>query len=229
MCQDVAVIPFLWVLPLAIYLLSFIICFDNPRWYLRFPFTLALVAALSGLCWAIFKGTDASLAWQVATYSVGLFVCCMVCHGELYRLKPEPRHLTEFYLMIAAGGALGGFFVAVGAPLLFNDYYELHWGLLLCAGLFLGVCLRDHSISETDSSERKFGNLLSSLVTYEWVWMACVLPIIAFGAADRGLVLLGRHYQNVPNGYFLSFRIALWTLFLLLATYWLVRKPIRFL
>jgi len=59
--------------------------------------------------------------------------------------------------------------------------------------------------------------------------MGCVLPIIAFGAADRGLVLLGRHYQNVPSGYFLCFRIALWTLFLLLAGYWLVRKPFNFL
>jgi len=116
MCLDVAVIPFLWVLPLAIYLLSFIICFDNPRWYVRFPFTLALVASLAALCWAIFKGTDASLTSQVVLYSIGLFVCCMVCHGELYRLKPEPRYLTAFYLMIAAGGAMGGFFVAVAAP-----------------------------------------------------------------------------------------------------------------
>jgi len=229
LCLDVAVIPFLWVLPLAIYLLSFIICFDNPRWYVRFPFTLALVASLAALCWAIFKGTDASLTSQVVLYSIGLFVCCMVCHGELYRLKPEPRYLTAFYLMIAAGGAMGGFFVAVAAPLLFKDYYELHWGLLLCALLFLAVCMRDRSIPETNSSEGKFRNLLRSLVTYEWVWMACVLPIIAFGGADRGLVLLGRYYQNVPNGYFLCFRIALWTLFLLLAGYWLVRKPFKFL
>jgi len=234
MCLDVAVIPFLWVLPLAIYLLSFIICFDNPRWYLRFPFTLALVAALAGLCWAIFKGTDASLASQLAIYSAGLFVCCMVCHGELYRLKPEPRQLTEFYLMIAAGGALGGFVVAVAAPLLFKDYYELHWGLLLCAVLFLAVCLRDRSTPEprdseaglAHSSQGKFRNLLRSIVANEWVWMACVLPVVAFGGADRGLVLVGRHYQNVPKGYFISFRIALWTL-LLPAGYWIVRKQLK--
>ena len=67
----------------------------------------------------------------------------MVCYGELYRLKPDPRHLTGFYLMIAAGGALGGLFVAVVAPLIFTDYFELHWGLLMCGVLFLVVCLRD--------------------------------------------------------------------------------------
>src|SRR3974390_2876254 len=78
MCQDVAVIPFLWVLPLALYLLSFIICFDNPRWYVRFPFALALIAALGGMCWALFKGTDLSIHKQIGIYSCGLFICCLV-------------------------------------------------------------------------------------------------------------------------------------------------------
>src|SRR5207253_8842185 len=68
MCQDVAVIPFLWVLPLALYLLSFIICFDSPRWYRRAPFTLALIVALGAICWALFKGTGLSIHKQVATY-----------------------------------------------------------------------------------------------------------------------------------------------------------------
>src|SRR5258705_533318 len=114
-CQDVAVIPFLWVLPLGLYLLSFIICFDNPRWYARSPFALAFVAAVGAMCWALFAGVDASIRAQVIVYSSGLFVCCMVCHGELYRLRPDPRQLTSFYLLIAAGGALGGLFVAVAA------------------------------------------------------------------------------------------------------------------
>jgi hypothetical protein len=143
MCQEVAVIPFLWVLPLALYLLSFIICFDNPRWYARLPFGLALMAAWGGIVWVLFKGTATSIHLALGIYSAGLFICCMVCHGELYRLRPDPRHLTGFYLMIAAGGALGGLFVAVIAPLIFNDYFELQWGLLLCGLLFLLVCLRD--------------------------------------------------------------------------------------
>jgi len=136
-CLDLAVIPFLWVLPLALYLLSFIICFDSPRWYRRVPFGLALGVALGWVCRKLFQQSQA-----IDSFVAGLFICCMVCHGELYRLKPDPRHLTGYYLMIAAGGALGGLFVAVVAPLIFTDYFDLHWGLMLCGVLFLVVCLR---------------------------------------------------------------------------------------
>jgi len=145
MCQEVAVIPFLWVLPLALYLLSFIICFDSPRWYVRLPFMLALMAGWGGICWALFQAANVSIRLQLGIYSAGLFTCCLVCHGELYRLRPDPHHLTGFYLMIAAGGALGGFFVAVIAPLVFTDYFELQWGLLLCGLLLLLVCARDRN------------------------------------------------------------------------------------
>src|SRR5207302_7954563 len=136
MCQDVAVIPFLWVLPLALYLLSFIICFDSPRWYVRFPFTLALIGAAASMTWALFEGIDASVQTQVGIYSSGLFICCLVCHGELYRLRPEPRHLTSFYLMIAAGGALGGLFVAVIAPMIFPEFLGFPWSLFSRALFF---------------------------------------------------------------------------------------------
>ncbi|HZM03716.1 MAG TPA: hypothetical protein VFC44_11955 [Candidatus Saccharimonadales bacterium] len=139
-CQEVAVIPLLWVLPLSLYLLTFVICFDNPRWYRRLPFGLALCVALGGICWVLIQGTRASIPLQIGIYCAGLFICCMVCHGELYRLKPNPRHLTGFYLAIAAGGALGSLFVAVVAPLIFTAYFELHWGLMLCGLLFLLLC-----------------------------------------------------------------------------------------
>jgi hypothetical protein len=142
-CQDVAAVPLLWVLPLAVYLLSFIICFERPGWYGRWWFGPALFAALSGMGWIVASPSILPVTVQIVLYIAGLFVCCMVCHCEVYRLKPEPVHLTQFYLMLAAGGALGGLFVAVLAPVLFSDYYELHWGLLLCGGLFLLVCARE--------------------------------------------------------------------------------------
>lgn len=141
MCQDVAVIPFLWVLPLALYLLSFIISFDSPRWYSRFYYTLALVVAMIAVCQALFEGADMAIVKQVVIYSTTMFVGCMICHGELYQLRPHPKHLTSFYLMIAAGGAMGGLFVALAAPNLFDNYYEMHLSLGLVVLLLLVISI----------------------------------------------------------------------------------------
>jgi hypothetical protein len=221
LCQDVAVIPFLWVAPLALYLLTFIICFDSPRWYVRFPFTLALIAALGGLCWALFNGSDLGLSKQVALYCGGLFICCMVCHGELYRLKPDPRHLTGFYLMIAAGGALGGLFVAVAAPLLFTDYFELHWGLFLCGLLFLLVCATDRSASSTPPASRlsRFGA--------SWCWTACALTLLVFVGLDRLLVWLPAQIKDACKGYFTDLRVGILTIVVLASAYWIVSRKFK--
>lgn len=125
--QDVAPIPLLWVLPLALYLLSFILCFEGGGWYRRgwyLPLFLLSVGAMIFffIAPALLVG---NVWWPIAIYCAGLFFSCMVCHGELAQLKPHSRHLTAFYLMISSGGALGGIFVAVIAPRIFNDDYEL--------------------------------------------------------------------------------------------------------
>jgi hypothetical protein len=80
-------------------------------------------------------------------FSMGLYTCCMVCHGELARLKPHPRYLTHFYLMISAGGAVGGLFVALIAPQFFHALYEFQIGIALCAILTLIVLQGDHEYS----------------------------------------------------------------------------------
>ena len=211
LCLDVAVIPFLWVLPLAVYLLTFIICFDSPRWYVRFPFTFALIAALGGMCWMLFNGSDVSMHRQVIVYAAGLFVCCMVCHGELYRLKPHPNQLTSFYLMIAAGGALGGFFVAVIAPAMFTDYYELHWGLLLCGLLFTVICLRDR-----ESTRSK-----------QWAWLAGVLMLAVFAGIDFGLASLAKRHLEIPKSTFSTVRVMMWSLLALITASWFLRGKFR--
>ena len=218
LCQDVAVVPFLWVAPLALYLLSFIICFDSPRWYARYPFALALIAALGGFCWALIHGSDWGLAKQVAVYCGGLFVCCMVCHGELYRLKPDPRHLTGYYLMIAAGGALGGLFVAAAAPLLFTDYYELHWGLFLCGLLFLLVCLCERSAPPLPLTS------LALPPTSAWRWLACTLLLLVFAGLDRFLAWLPPHATTLSKGWFTGFRVGTWSLLALLVVFWVLRR-----
>ena len=111
-CQDVAVMPFLWVAPLSLYLLSFIICFDHPALVLAAGFAVAalvLLAAVMTLDQLITGGSGvaASFVQELALQFSALFCLCMVCHGELVRLRPDPRFLTSFYLMISAGGALG--------------------------------------------------------------------------------------------------------------------------
>jgi hypothetical protein len=129
-CVDVAVIPFLWVIPLALYLLSFIFCFDSDRWYHRGLFlTLALVT-MPIACFLTLLPANGSLLIQLSVYFTALFAACMVCHGELVRLKPASQHLTLFYMTISAGGSCGGLFVGLLSPAIFRDYYEFHLAVI---------------------------------------------------------------------------------------------------
>ena len=120
MCLDVAVIPFLWVLPLGLYLLSFILCFDSARWYVRFPFTLALAGALGGLCWALLHGSGPRCPGRSRSIAARCSSARWFATANSTVFVPPPSRLTEFYLMIAAGGAVGALFVAVGSPMLFT-------------------------------------------------------------------------------------------------------------
>ena len=144
-CQDVAVVPFLWVLPLSLYLLSFIICFDEPRWYSRAVFHPAFAVAIFLACLVLLGWGIRNIFLQIAAYSFVLFACCMVCHGELARSKPDSRHLTSFYLMVALGGAVGGVLVALVFPHIFRGFWEYQLGLWLSALLLFVVLARDKS------------------------------------------------------------------------------------
>jgi hypothetical protein len=139
--QDVAPVPFLWIVPLSIYLLSFILCFDAPRYYVRPLFLAALPLAFLALDRVLDGGMEVPLL--IALISGSLFVFCMVCHGELVRRKPPVRYLTLFYLMLSIGGALGGLVVGLVAPAIFTAYFELPIGLFLCAALVVTVLWRD--------------------------------------------------------------------------------------
>lgn len=143
--QNVAAIPFLWVLPLAVYLLSFILCFAEGGRHYRRPFYLFLfppaLAACAGL---LHKGVDfRDLKVAIAVFGVALFVFCMFCHGELAARKPASRHLTVFYLMVSLGGAFGGAFVGLAAPVLFPGLFELHASLIAVAALASLVLILD--------------------------------------------------------------------------------------
>jgi SAM-dependent methyltransferase len=121
-----------------LYLLTFIIAFEGRNWYRAEILWSVVLVWLAGMAWLIVD-TDYQfeLPWQLGIFLSGLFVGCLFCHGELYRSRPSPRHLTAFYLTISAGGAIGGLLVAVIAPLVFNAYYEL--GLSLVALAYLAA------------------------------------------------------------------------------------------
>lgn len=142
--QNVAPVPFLWVLPLSLYLLSFILCFERAGWYRRAWYLPIFLAWLALMQLDLIKPLSTHGVWvPVALYGSGLFVSCMLCHGELARMKPHPQHLTSFYLMIALGGAAGGGFVALVAPRLFNNYYELPAAAIATALLIATLVHRD--------------------------------------------------------------------------------------
>lgn len=139
--ENIAPIPLLWVAPLGLYLLSFILCFERHGWYRRRLFLPLLALGLIALAWLPTLGLNelpihASMAINLGAF----FVACMVCHGELAHRQPHPGHLTAYYLMLAVGGALGGLFVGVIAPYFFNSNYELSIGIVL-TGLVTAVAV----------------------------------------------------------------------------------------
>jgi len=132
--QNVASIPFLWVLPLSLYLLTFILCFDGRGWYRRAVFFPLSGLAVAAMAWVL---TDThlilNLQLSIPLFGAGLFVLCMLCHGELVMIRPVPARLTEFYMLIALGGAVGSMVVSVIAPHVLPGDFEVAAGLALAA------------------------------------------------------------------------------------------------
>ena len=145
MCQEVAVVPFLWLIPLSLYLLSFILPFESDRWYSRIWCIPVLALVLVVLTSAAAMGAKAGILYGVPVYSAGLFVCCLFCHGELAARRPAPRYLTSYYLLMSLGGALGGVFVSLLAPFLFRGFDEIYVGLAACGALAAGIAMTDSS------------------------------------------------------------------------------------
>ncbi|MEJ8857648.1 fused MFS/spermidine synthase [Variovorax robiniae] len=183
--QNVAAIPFLWVLPLSVYLLTFVLCFESDRWYRR-AFFLPATAVMLVLC---AFGLQADLGFNVKTalplYVIGLFVLCMFFHGEMARMRPAPQYLTRFYLMLSLGGAIGGISVGLVAPHVLPAYYELGVGLVLsalagaavlrdrrlgwagglalaaCCAWFLALQVRNESADTREMSRNFYGTLIT--------------------------------------------------------------------
>ncbi len=139
-CQNISPVPFLWVLPLSLYLLSFILTFGRENWYHQGAFTGLVALLLSGMSYGIGKFDGSTkLLYVVPLFMGGLFAVCMFCHGELAQRRPHARYLTGYYLTIALGGALGGVFVGGLAPYIFRGFFEMPIAVFFCAALALVV------------------------------------------------------------------------------------------
>lgn len=140
---NIAPVPLLWVLPLVIYLLTYILCFESTRWYRRRLFlpAMAILTPVLVACSTYPSLMPSGIAWPTLLFCAAIFVYCMSCHGELARLKPPPAQLTAYFLMIALGGAIGGIFTGLLAPRIFNDDYELTLSCIAAVCIVGAACL----------------------------------------------------------------------------------------
>ncbi len=191
-CQDIAVIPFLWILPLSLYLVSFIVCFDSPRHYRPKVYAAVTLLSLGVIQGRDFLPPSPRLIAEAVGCMVMLFGVCMLCHGEVARLKPGVRRLTQFYAFVSAGGALGGIIVAIVCPLVFDRFTE--WPLAISvvtaiSFVLLFVC-------------RGWGRS-----TYDWsaahrlripaMTLAVVPTVVAFAFPKDELVMSDRNFFGV--------------------------------
>lgn len=164
--QNIAPIPFLWIVPLVLYLLSFILCFEPRSLYRRALFLPLAAIALVGmdvLLADVHAGPDLTVRLLAPLFALGLFICCMACHGELARSKPAPDRLTAFYLAVSAGGVLGGVLVAVVAPRVFDDFHELPLAFVLTAACLGWAIWRDRAAAATRDARLALG-LVAAIV-----------------------------------------------------------------
>ncbi|MBC8354241.1 MAG: fused MFS/spermidine synthase [Planctomycetes bacterium] len=191
-CQDIAVIPFLWIVPLSLYLLTFIICFDREAWYARRWCAGLGVLSLLVIHGAAFWATRWSMPIELVAYFTAMFFTCMVCHGELVRNKPTPKHLTAFYLMSSAGGAIGGLTIGLLCPWLFSTYVEMQICMLSAAVIMSGVFLIDAQATWLGNtpSRRAIG-----ILGYCFVFI--VVAFVEFGGGDDGIVKSMRNFYGV--------------------------------
>jgi SAM-dependent methyltransferase len=184
--QNVAPIPLLWIAPLSIYLLSFILSFDNNVIYQRWLFLPLGLVALATFARGMndYENNEDVIHWLIPILCGAFFVACMICHGELAKSKPHPKYLTQFFLMVSVGGAVGGLFVAFLAPRVFSDYWEMPVSIGLLALLMAIAVFRD------DEGQLR-----------PWpIRVALLILVGAFG------VYLGRIERAISDGYQLTQR-----------------------
>jgi len=189
--QDISVIPFLWVLPLSLYLCTFIIAFDSPRWYRRKIWLPAFLLSTVAIAYLLHPDTRLHIVVTVLLYNAAMFCIIMVCHGELARSKPPAHQLTFFFLMVSLGGAIGEAYVSFVAPTLFPAYWELQLGTSI-ALILVGFCL--FKLRSWESRRRQSVS--------RWAWSGftiaiIVLLVIAMVEAEDNALTTRRNFYGV--------------------------------
>jgi hypothetical protein len=194
--QEVAVLPVLWVLPLTVYLISFILTFSDEQIYHRTFYAILFGIFTLLTLFVMLNITILHVYWQIIVYCILLFTVCMLCHGELYTLRPASKHLTLFYLMISIGGALGGLFVNLIAPLLFNGYWEFFLGLTMAVAILLPVLRRNRTPHLFDRARFVFS--VFTLVTVMLAVLSRYFSGVLF--SERNFYGVIRVHELVPAG-----------------------------
>jgi SAM-dependent methyltransferase len=190
MLQNVAPIPLFWIVPLALYLLSFVVAFNSPRWFAVPHWYVTFVMVMAVVILTICGFLTVSNLVLLPLLSASLYVLCYVCHGELAHAKPEPQYLTGYYLTISTGGAAGGLFVAVIAPTVFNASYDLAILLPFSALVVVLAAARHHrEWSETRPAILAFGGFMLVATT------GLVMARYAYELSTRA-VLLERNFYG---------------------------------
>lgn len=200
--EDISASPFLWVLPLGLYLLSFIVCFGRPGLAdRRLWFTLLPVAGIAA-GYALGQGADLGMIAQIAFYDAVLFIGCMALHGEVVRARPAAAHLTGFYLATALGGALGGVLVGLAAPALLPVRIELQIALVATGGLCAWRAWRAWRARPFVSTPAWIGAALPVMVLALAAAFARdqVVELQGVAAIDRGFYGVLR-VKEIPEGF----------------------------
>jgi hypothetical protein len=189
--QNVASVPLVWIVPLVLYLLSFILVFDvagargRSGWYSRkwgLPLLFILLLAMS---WSLYENLGVmKIRYAIALYCAGLFVACMFCHGELAAMRPAPRYLTRFYLMISTGGAAGGLFVGLIAPRIFHIFLELPIALVACGALAALLTWRTARSASKETARGASGDTSRSPAAGRFAYVAPVVALAVTGVVS---------------------------------------------
>jgi hypothetical protein len=186
--QNMAPVPLLWVLPLSLYLLSFIITFRGEKWYRRKIFIFVIPVFVISLFFLLEK-----LLWaQIIAFNLTLFLCAYVCHGELYRIRPNMKESTKYYFFISLGGVIGGLFAGILAPIIFNGIYEIYIGFITLLFLVIYAFYKDKNLTLVKNGNRPLG-----VIPIFSVFVLLLVLIFQISRPDNNIVYRSRNFYGI--------------------------------